>query len=365
MSEPKPLINRAELSKADMWRSRPVPGADVAIILLDKRGNLYESTRALTAGEIAWDTPKASFEVDISMHTTKFELQLPAAEEAFSFSAKIVAHWRVDDPREAVRSKLSDAEEVVKPTVEGQLREISRSYPIERNAAAEDAIRKHFTGRSVRLSHGLLLVACETTLQMDTSTHGHMASRTFAERARERLLSDHKTTTLDTTLTIELEQTKQLLEEQRATFAQRLAAKEEEHKLELLQKNIEFYAQALNAGSLNLVALRLAANPDEVKEVLNVLVEQRQLDFEGARGMLNSLLENHLVNKRDVADIMARATSVVADHMTRAPFEVDRSSRQDPARNGVVDPPALAAAPVTAEVVREQDEDDDFDDDDD
>jgi hypothetical protein len=372
VSDPKPLIRRTEVNRKMLLKSRPVPGADTATVFLDKRGRLFESIRPLTPGEIALDTPKVLFEVDTAVHTLTFESQLPAEEQAFNFGAKVVAHWRIGDPKTAVESNLSDPESVVRPGIERQLRKISRAYPIEAGADAEQEMQRHFTGGPAPLTQGVVLVQCDVTLRLDKSTEGHIASRTHAERKRERLESEHRTTQLDTTLAIEQASAKQILEQQKAMFAQKLAAQEEQHRLDVERMKMEFYSQALSEGNMNLIALRLSSNREDVNDVINLFMRQRELDYEGARGMLNSLLENRLVNKRDVADIMARATTVVADHMTRAPFGMDWTSQQAalPANHA----PAEIAAPIAADVVPQRkaaideepvDDEDDGDDDDD
>jgi len=354
VADANPYITRTEPTRGSLLKSRPVPGADSATVFLDKRGRLYGLDRPLTAGEVAWDTPRAVFEVNTAVHPITFELQVPAAEEAFSFNTKVVAHWRIIDPTAAVESNLANPDLVVKSGVERRLRKISRSFAIEDSADAENAIRAHFAHMPVHLVQGIALVDCMVSLSLDGSTKKHVAGRTHAKRERESLKSKHETAQLNTRLNMEQASAQQLLETQQAKFAQEMAAQAEKHKLEIEQMNMQFYAQALSEGNLNLIALRLSSNRDDVNEVINLFMRQRELDYEGARGMLNSLLENRLVNKRDVADIMARATAVVADHMTRAPFDMGR--------------PAVAAAPemagITAPNRNTYEDDSEFDDDD-
>jgi len=357
VADVNPYITRTEPTRGSLLKSRPVPGADSATVFLDKRGRLYGLDRPLTVGEAAWDTPKAVFEVDIAVHPITFELQVPAAEEAFSFNTKVVAHWRIVDPTAAVESNLSNPDLVVRSGVERRLRKISRGFAIEDSADAENAIRAHFAHMPVHLVQGIALVDCMVSLSLDGSTKKHVAARTHAKRERESIKSRHETAQLNTRLSIEQASAQQLLEAQQARFAQEMAAQAEKHKLEIEQMNMQFYSQALGEGNLNLIALRLSSNRDDVNDVINLFMRQRELDYEGARGMLNSLLENRLVNKRDVADIMARATAVVADHMTRAPFDMAR--------------PVLSATPEMAGIAAPNEpdrntyeDDSEFDDDD-
>jgi regulator of protease activity HflC (stomatin/prohibitin superfamily) len=340
-----------------LFKARPVPGADTAVVILDRRGRLHKLDHPLTSGQVAWDTPKAVYQIDTAVHTLSFELQLPAAEEAFFFTANVVAQWRIIDPRAAVESSLSDPDPVLRSGVAQQLRGVSRSFTIEDSAQAEDAIRRSFASMPISLTQGIGLVMCTVSVSLDGSTSKHVASRIHAKRERESIKSKHETTQLNTELAIQQASAKQVLEEQQAMFAQKMAAQEEKHKLELERMNMQFYAQALSEDNLNLIALRLSSNRDDVNDVINLFMRQRELDYEGARGMLNSLLENRLVNKRDVADIMARATSVVADHMTRAPFDLGGSSAR-PVLGQATVPPPIESGPMPYE-----DDDDDLDDD--
>jgi hypothetical protein len=370
VADTNPFVTRSVPTRSALLRHRPVPGADSATVFLDKRGRLFSLDRPLTPGEVAWDTPKAVFEVDTSVHSLSFDLQLPAAEKAFSFQARVVVHWRITDAKAAVEAHLSNPDLVVTSSVEQRLREITQRFAIEDSVAAENAIRVHHAMMPVPLSQGVALVECVVSLSLDQRTSDHVAARTLAMRERETLQSRHETTQLNTTLAIQQGTAQQMLEKQQAQFAQDMATQAERHKLELEQMNMQFYAQALSEGNLNLIALRLSTNRDDVNDVINLFMRQRQLDYEGARGMLDSLLENRLVNKRDVADIMARATSVVADHMTRAPFDLAGIEGQQPTALPAAPPhtatPAVAPAPSVPDRKSYEDDDafdDDFDDD--
>jgi hypothetical protein len=368
MADDAPLVVRTELNRTALLKSPPMSSADSALVFLDKAGRLHDLGRPLTRGEMAWHTPKAVFEVDTAVRTTSFELELPAEEEAFTFTAKVVVHWRVTDVMTAVRCGLTNAELVIRSAVEKGLRRISRAHPIEHSAAAEAAIRAHLDRGPVKLEQGLSLVGGVVSLHLDDDTRRHIAARTSRERTREVIQGEHETAELRAKLDIKQEFSRQELEVQRAKFALQMADQEERHKLALEQMKMQFYSQALSEGNLNLIALRLSSNREDVNDVINLFMRQRQLDYEGARGMLNSLLDNRLVNKRDVADIMARATAVVADHMTSTPFGMPGvTGRQNPALNGGHEHPA-EVTPGTAEKVQparrpvEDEQDDELDD---
>lgn len=360
MADAKTYITRTEPTRSALLRSRPVPGADTATVLLDKRGQLRRLDRPLTAGEVAWDTPRAIYHVDTTVHTTTFDLRPPSAEEAFSFIARVVAQWRIIDARTAVHVNLTDPEVVVTSGVEQRLRDISRRFSIEDSADAERAAHALFSRMPMPLDHGVGLVSCTVTVSLDANAREHVANRTHTKWERENIQSKHETKQLTDVVDREQDLARQLLEAQQAEFAQTMALQAEKHKLALEKMNMEFYAQALSEDNLNLIALRLSTNRDDVNDVIGLFMRQRELDYEGARGMLNSLLENRLVNKRDVADIMARATAVVADHMTRAPFDMGAPR---PALNGGPEKGEIGERSLSPLPGRASDDDDEDDDD--
>jgi hypothetical protein len=51
-------------------------------------------------------------------------------------------------------------------------------------------------------------------------------------------------------------------------------------------------------------------------------MRQRNLDFDGARGMLTSMVEEGLVNRSQIQDILARINAVMSDHLTKPAFMI-------------------------------------------
>jgi hypothetical protein len=128
---------------------------------------------------------------------------------------------------------------------------------------------------------------------------------------------------------------------------------QQRHELEMKQERMKVYADALRADDLNLLALRLADNSEDVNEVINMIMDQRKLEFDSANAVLNSLLEANLLNHKHVAAIMANASNVVIDNI-RGATKLGIGSAD------TVRPTAL---PVEAARAEDQDEDDDEPDD--
>jgi len=286
------------------------------------------------------------YQVDTAEHQSTYTLELPAKEDALGFRAQIQATWGVTDPCEAVNTKLTDADPLVRPHLEHTLRAISRTFSVEQRQDAERAMLNHFASNGPeRLPQGVSLIRCALTLDLDESTSQHLRGRVQHRRTQETRFNEHDIRVQDTSLTIEEDKRLQQLKKQQADFDLERKRAEEEHRLELEKMRMSFYVDALNAGHMNLIALRLASNREDVNDVISLFMNQRQVDYEAARGMLTALLESNLVNRKDVADIMARATAVVADQLSNAPFSLTKGAVNSPAplpQVGTDDVPAEA-----------------------
>jgi hypothetical protein len=191
---------------------------------------------------------------------------------------------------------------------------------VESSAAAERRINLDLGSRTMPISDSIEVVKCTVVLSLDAATKAHIASRTLAVREREKLRQTEET-----------EQQAHLLELQRAAFQRQLEEQKEKHELELKQQRMTVYADALRTDSVNVLALRLAGHGEDVNDVIELMMQQRKLEFEGARAVLNSLLEANLLNRKDVAAIMANASNRMVDHLRGDnPLGIERGEASGP-----------------------------------
>ncbi|SER23021.1 SPFH domain / Band 7 family protein [Lentzea xinjiangensis] len=339
------LITKLEPSRSDLFRDRPMPGGERATVYLDRKGGLYQSDRPLTAGEIAINKPRTVYLVDTAVHPFTLALDLPAQEDAFPFHAEVSARWRVGDPCEAVRTSLSDAGQVLAPYLKQTLREISTSYAIEERPAAERAMIRYFSDQGpLPLPQGVLLVHCSVSLSLDGPALEELRKRKQHEwNAKEW---ERQNTTIHRNAA---------LEEAQETNRHARERAEAEHQLRLTKRRMDFYGQALEGGQEVLIALQLASSPGEVNNVLALLMQRDQMDFETAKELLSSLLENRLVNHSDVQGIMSQASTVIASQLSRASVGLPSggipiAAPPPPPRPAAV-PDSTASAPITAEIL--------------
>jgi hypothetical protein len=180
----------------------------------------------------------------------------------------------------------------------------------------------------------VFVTRCTVELSLDEQTQEHVASRTFAVRSRETRDLEHEAAKQESMLSQREALLSNQLERQTAEHLQELAEMAEKHERQLLEERMAFYANALAGGNFNLIALKLADSNEDVDEVIGLIMRQRNLDFEGARGMLTSMIEEGLVNRSQVQDILARINTVMNDHLTKPAFMITSPGAASLPRDG-------------------------------
>ncbi|QFZ16988.1 hypothetical protein [Saccharothrix syringae] len=334
----EPLVTRVDVKFGEMvFRNRPAPSDDRATVWLDRYGHYHHLTEQVPVGGVAGY--RALFLVDTSVHIRELQFQLPSREQAFFFQAKVSARWRVTDPVEAAKTHLTDADPVLRPHLERVLRDVSAAFPIEEGTAAERAIAAAFAPRRKQsVAQGLSVLECDATLSLDSATAGYIRKR--VEKART-----HEITKEDLARAGVEQSARQHLDALRDEHKIQLERMRQQHELEMRHMRVRFYNSAMAEDPNNVLAMLLADDPGRANEVMAMLLKQKQVQWDGAQGLLGTMLEHGLVNRSDVAGIIDNATSVITDSMAEAPV------RLTPAPASLPLPGNRTDEPLTAEVV--------------
>jgi hypothetical protein len=319
VAEPNAIIEQLAADRNTLRKLNPVSSGHTAVVYLTKQGRYEVGSSRLTHGELWLRTPKEVYQVDVAPHQESIELQLPSMEEAFTFTAKVRVTWRVADPVAAVAGRLTNPLPFIGSYLEERLREVTRGYEVEHSADAERRINLHYGDRAIEVSKAVVVSRCTVVLVLDDATREHIANRTLAGRLQERERYDHD------------------LELLRAKHKRELETAQEQHELQLKEQRMRFYADALRTDDLNVLALRLAGHTEDVNDVINLIMQQKRLEFEGANTVLNQLLDANLVNRKDVAAIMANASSIVIDKLRGVSALGIGKADQQPAVSGPID----------------------------
>jgi hypothetical protein len=299
-----PIVQYRTFARRRMRHERPIPSDSLATVYHQANGTLRRLTRTLTASEIVFSRPRGVYVVDCSVRFVSFQLTVPSAKEAFRFPVSVSLSWKVLDPELVVRAQLVDGSEVYRPYLEPRLARIGRKHQPENSASAEDAINEEFQrllgsapGSTIGMQHGTALCSCVVKVELPMGIQAHLEQEVHLdqEKRRGKLTYD--------------------IAHQHAEQGNKLAALQQDHELTMRAQRTRHYAEVLEGGAPQLLAAKLAENPHEVNDVIAMLMDKRQLDFDGARGVLTAILDRQLASRHDVRDIMSQATAVLANHL--------------------------------------------------
>lgn len=291
------IVQQQPADRATLRKLNPVTSGHTAVVYVTKRGDYVLGAGRLTAGEILFSSPRELYTVDVAPHTHAFALALPSQEQAFSFAADVRVTWQVTDPVAAVKVRLEDPTRQIEQHVEEKLREHARGFEVERAVEAERQINLDFDDRLITVSDAVVVKRCKVVLTLDELTRTHIASRTLHLRERET----H-------TFAIVRQEEQHVLE---------MSA--EQHQLALKSKRMNVYAKALREDDQNVLALMLAGHGEDASAVINLMMQQKQLQYDAAKEMLDRLLAANLVNRKDVAAIMSNAGTAIVSGVKGSP----------------------------------------------
>lgn len=290
---PRPAVQEIRVSRSSLRKNNPATSGHSAVVYVMKDGEYRIGSGRLTMGELWLATPLEMYLVDLTSHEEIYVQQLPSQEEAFAFTASVRVGWQVTDPVAAVRAGDFEPRETIGRYMEERLREVTRQFGVEQSADAERRIAHEYRGRVLSVSAAVQITGCSAVLDLDEATREHIAGRTQFARESETELNTHG------------------LQVMRTAHAQELEKLTEKHELELKQERMKLYADALRGDDVNVLALRLAGHDEDVKDVINLLQEQKKLGLDNANTVLKFLLDHKLVNRKDVADLMVDAGNTV------------------------------------------------------
>ncbi|UOZ11330.1 hypothetical protein [Amycolatopsis sp. WQ 127309] len=320
-----PIVRTVAVSRTSLRKDNPATSGHSAVVYVTKSGEYRLGTGRLTMGELWLATPREMFLVDIQPRYETYAMELPSQEEAFYFAASVRVTWHVHDPIAAVKAQKVEPYAIIRDILERRLRDVTRDFEVEQSASAERKIEHLFGHQVIRISDVVDVTSCSAVLALEESTREHIAKRTQRIRDRETELGAQELRVLH------------------AEHERTLENMKEKHDLELKQERLRFYAEVLREGDINVLALRLAGNKEDIQDVLELWKDQKQLDYDRSLTVLNTLLEARLVTRRDVAGLLADANDTLVG------------------KPGVPEPPK----PVTAKSSRADLDDEDDEDEDD
>lgn len=217
----------------------------VARVYVLGNGRIVEFGRDMqpTTGELLWGGYRALFEVDRSMRRLGLEISLPSAGDTFVFRAAVDVQWRVVEPKSVVEAGVTDIRTVMLPPLLDVLRQATRALLADDVEAAEKTANAQFENKWLPGQYGLW-----------------------------------------TNVLVRL----------------RMDAQKEESKR--LAAEVQAYKTLIEAGDLDQFALQIARNPDQVGDVVQVLVQERDTHRREVCEFITQLLDSDALDRCQIED---------------------------------------------------------------
>ena len=217
------------------------------------------------------------YEIDLGLHHTAFEVELPSQVDMFSFRAHVAVEWRVCDAVQVVKDHVWDVREVLRPALVGLLAHDTRIFRVDQVFEAERAVAAALHGNDIGKDYGL-----ETNLRVQLSADPGAAAHAAARRALQ-----------------------QKIEIEGLQFDHRRLQEANEERV--LKGRIRLYREIIEAGDFDQFALQLARNPEEVATVVQMVREVRQEDHRQVTSFLTTLLDSGAIDRWEVNDTVQTA----------------------------------------------------------
>jgi hypothetical protein len=285
----RPILDECALGRFDPLFRRYHVRARTALVLVNKRGKHFSfpPKSMPTIGELIWKGPGTLYEVDMGLHWTRLEFQLPSRHEELPFYAVVDLEWRVHDPIQVVRDGIKDIHKALYPPLHHRLSALTRESSMEHTSAVEKRAFESLANQPIGKEYGL-------------------STNAFVRMHMEEKIRDVRRE-------VALE---------RETQALRLLR--EESTTTLVNARVERYRAIILAGDYNQFALQLAQNPDDAAAVVKMLHDDRRRVIDFVIHLLNSgAVDRYEIDDqvRAALDWLKQATDTVIhpDQPTKVP----------------------------------------------
>ncbi|MEQ8383290.1 MAG: hypothetical protein RH949_13095 [Coleofasciculus sp. A1-SPW-01] len=324
-----PILSTENLGRRGLLQRPPILEPGVALVC---SGNgkplltLLQGQKTLTWGEACWGYNKL-YRVDMTEHPLDFQCDVPCKGDAFKFHAEITFRCSVRDPEVIVNRNVTDVAQWIKSSVEEMMRIISRKYDVKESGNAEIEMRGTVNKAIYESGFNLSNFTLKLSLQQEVAdwirSQTRIQEEIQLEKSKQYLIIEK------TQFEIEQEEKKAELEQKRIErqqelenklrlkklqaklqhqeLEQRLAQQQADFELKIMEQKTKFYSSMLQSGNLQLLALQLAQNPEDVRAILQALNQQKQIEREHNIKILRTLLDADVVEGWQLTEVGKRA----------------------------------------------------------
>jgi len=272
MAPYRPHITERPLRRIDAFYLPRAQARTAIVIVTGKSGPTPVGPDGRpTKGEIFW-SGGTLYEVDLGLHHTTVELDLPAKTNSSDFHLTAFVEWRVVKPAKVVADNVRDVREALSIALRIRLRSVTPEFDVSEVVAAEAVVKEEIKHPDLGRTYGL-----ETTI---------IPRLTVDERARAYASTQRE---LERELAIE-------------ELRHRNKKREEEHEQQRQRARIAEYRDIVASGNIDQFALQLASNPQDVAEVVKLAREERNEERKQFIDLVARLFQSGAVDRWDIDD---------------------------------------------------------------
>jgi hypothetical protein len=303
----RPHFTERPLRRIDAF-SLPCARARIAIVIVTgkSRSKVVGPDARPPRGEI-FRTRGTLYEVDLGLHHTTLELDLPAKGNSCGFHLTADVEWRVNQPVTVVADNLADIREALAVALRIRLGDTTREYDVTEISDAEAAVRGALGPPDVGAVYGLTTTIV-VRLTADEKSHAYSAERRELKRAKKLENLRHRN-----------------------------AKREDGHERKRQRQRMEEYRRIVASGNVDQFALQLARRPEDVAAVVKLAREERYEERKQFTDLVSRLVQSGAISRWEVDD----QVRVVLEWLAES---TDRVMRSDVIPDQRYTPPSSASA---------------------
>lgn len=255
-----PIVNERHLNWFELLYRRLPVGARIARVFVTRSGKrlTYPATEQPTTGELVWNKVRTVYEVDLGVHVSTVNAELPSRGDKIYFKSTIDLEWKVADPAQVVQANVTNVREILTPRLLARLREVTRRFDIVDVAEAENSANKELREESLGAERGLWV-------------------------------QPHVRLALDDT---SLEQSD-------------------------IRRKVDHFRSIIAEGDFDQFALQLTLQPQDIGSVIKVLVDERDSRLRATFDFMNRLLESDALDRWQIDDQVRTALQMAQESIFR------------------------------------------------
>lgn len=265
-----PILSKHDLPKFSLnpFGSRPSGEPGIAIVLFQDHGTstALPVGQPLSAADLAWGKYRGYFRVDVGRHEYEFNVRLPSKENSLNFETTVSMDYYVSDPSIVVDKQIRDPESMLKSRIVERIRNASRKYEIMESEDAEYEINGQLQAGFT--FDGVSVTRISAELNADSEAIGHIRGKGIDKLQQEREKSQ-----------------------------------------------IKFYASLIQEGEWELLAMKLAKNPNDVGNVVEWMQQQKRKELENYIYTIKELVDADIVEETQVSGDAKKLLLKLADRL--------------------------------------------------